>query len=526
MTTKYDALVVGSGAAGSAASWLLAKDGMRVACLERGDWEDYSVLGTTYPLWEHQRQTVHNPVIALRQGPFDFPVNDKESPIAAAGYNAVGGSTVLFSGHFPRFHRNDFDTRLNDGVVEEWPISYEALLPFFDLNEFMMTVGGKVGDPYFPEISSLRPPTYLGTAGQLVESAFRSVGWHIWPSYSAILTGEGMNGRAPCSNLGPCNNGCPTQSKSTADVVYLKPGLDMGLDLYTQAAVSQVLVKGGRVRGVRYHDSAGHERELFADRVLLAASALGTPRILLNSDGAKGVANSSDLVGRNLMMHPMAYAEGIFAHDLDTDIGPQGAFLYSLQHRDIPDEDVQLGYMMHVLRGTSPLEAARSALSRNELEFGGRLPSSFGRFYRRQLGIAIVAEDKARPSNRVRLDTESTDRFGVPGLIIEYKIDSNTRKILKHGLQSAEKILTVAGSKRTYKHAPLRNVGWHTMGTARMGLDPSKSVVGPTGEAHDVRGLYVVDSSTFVTGSCVNPANTVQSLALYLAKGITRDKRF
>ena len=523
---KFDFVIVGAGAAGAAAAWSLANKGYSVACLDRGVWEDPSNLGKTFPEWEAQRASGHSPIPAIRRSPFDYPIDDSDSPIKVANYNAVGGGTILFSGHFPRFLRGDFEAHKSPNAKPLWPINYESLLPFFEQNESMMTMAGELGDPYYPEIRKLNPPVFLGKTGERVIEAFRSFGWHVWPSYAAIETRASLSGRVHCQNLGPCNNGCPSKSKSTADEIYIRPALDMGLEMLTESAVSQVIIQNNTAVGVEYFDKSGKVQSVFGDKVILAASAIGTPRILLNSQsdhGPGGLANSSEQVGRNLMMHPTGYAEGLFSEDQDTDKGPQGAFLFSLEGRRLNEEGLNLGYMIQVLRGVSPISAAKSAFERGDLEFGSGLGIDFDRYYKKQLGMTVVCEDAPRPENRVSNSNSNKDRFGVPGVKVNYSLDANSKKLLAHGLRRAKSVLNKLGAETVVTHAPLKNVGWHAMGTTRMGENPQTSVVGPTGETHDVRNLYIVDSSVFPSSSVVNPANTIQSVSLYLTEGLSRE---
>jgi choline dehydrogenase-like flavoprotein len=519
--THYDFIIVGSGAAGAAAAWRLCQNGHKVACLERGKDLVPSEYPSTKSNWELLKQTEFNPVISKRQNLSDYPVDDSESPIAVCNYNAVGGSTILYSAHFPRFQPQDFKIKSSDGLYEDWPISYDDLKPYFELNESEMSVSGLVGDPMYPDIESLLPPVPIGKSGEVIAKAFNEKGWHWWPSYSAIST-KTRDGRNSCINLGPCNTGCPQGAKSSVDVTYLARAKTLGLEMYTQCFVDSIIVKDHVAKGVVYFDSDGVRHQLFADKVILAASAIGTPRLLLNSEngcGEKGVSNSSGLVGKNLMIHPLGYAEGVFEEALDTDIGPQGCMIYSLEHYRNSDKDFNLGYMMHVLRGTGPVETATSAQSRRKLRFGEHLEEDFNNFYKKQLSISIICDDLPQTTNFLELSDE-TDRFGTPGVKIKYEVSENTLQMMKDGMGKAKEILKLAGAKKTYAYGPVRNTGWHLMGTCKMGDDPTNSVVNAKGESHDVKGLFVVDSSCFVTGSCVNPANTIQAVALYLTDQI------
>ena len=516
MSYDYDVIVVGSGAAGAAAAWQFCRAGYSVACLERGAQLNPEKYPSTGADWEIRKQSEFSPLTASRDSKYDYPIEDKESPIAVCNFNGVGGSTILYSGHFPRFLPNDFNLYSNEGIYQDWPIEYQELRPFFELNERELNVAGMPGDPMYPDIDDLLPAVPLGRTGEKIARAFNALDWHWWPSYSAIST-KATNGREQCINLGPCNTGCPQGAKSSADITYISAAKNLGLKLLPECAVDSVIVKNAKAVGVNYFDKHGTHTQLFANKVVLAGSAVGTPRILLNS-----ISEENGKVGKNLMIHPLGYVEGVFSEPMDTHVGPQGCMLYSLEHYRNQDADFNLGYMMHVLRGTGPLETAQSALSRKKLKFGTQLEQDFFSFYRKQLSISIICEDLPVSSNYLEL-SEQRDRFGTPGVKIHYTLSENTKEMMKHGMTNAKKVLKEAGAVKTYAYGPVRNTGWHLMGTCKMGEEASTSVINPEGQCHDVKNLFIVDSSCFVTGSCVNPANTIQALSLYLADKIIKN---
>lgn len=519
-------VVIGAGAAGSALTWRLAREGHEVVCLERGDWVDNSQIGSDYAQWEKHRETDRSPLPSVRNSSWDYPIDDKQSIIGVANFNAVGGSTVLFSGHYPRFTARDFTIASDHGIGYDWPISYQELLPFYEINERMMHVGGETGDPFFPEITELRKPVRLGKSGELLKSAFKSLGWHIHTSYASINL-ESSEVLGVCRNLGPCNVGCPRSAKATADSVYMRPAIELGAKLITRASVSRVLMAGRSATGVEYFDSFGKRHVEGADRVVLASSAIGTPRVLLNSVSdlyPNGLGNHSLQVGKNLMIHPMAFVEGEFEHDLDTDIGPQGCMVFSLQFHRVPESDVELGYMLHALRGENPLQAVRRARKKRKLDFGAGLEQSFHQSFRKSMGIAVVAEDVPSESNFVELDYRVADSSGVPGVKVHYSLSENSKKLLAHGSSSAETVLRKAGAIGLSRHAPLRDTGWHTLGTARMGLDARNSVASEVGRIHETENVFICDSSLFPSASSLNPANTVQALALHVAENLVANE--
>ena len=135
-----DVIIVGAGAAGAAAAWRLSAGGLQTVCLERGDWQQREDMPATSDDWEILRQTNWHPSPAQRKLPFDLEIDAQESMIKPLACATVGGSTIMWSCHFPRFHPSDFCTQTLDGVGDDWPITYDDLLPYYKLNEKMMGV--------------------------------------------------------------------------------------------------------------------------------------------------------------------------------------------------------------------------------------------------------------------------------------------------------------------------------------------------------------------------------------------------
>jgi choline dehydrogenase-like flavoprotein len=149
-----DVLVIGAGASGAAFTWSLSQAGIKVMCLDQGGWVDPTTYPTALDDWELHRQHAFHPDPNVRRLSADYPVHNAQSPIAPLMYNAVGGSTIHWSAHFPRFHPSDFRVRTLDGVADDWPLTYAQLEPFYDLNDRMMGVAAS------PEIRRIRrnPP--------------------------------------------------------------------------------------------------------------------------------------------------------------------------------------------------------------------------------------------------------------------------------------------------------------------------------------------------------------------------------
>ena len=524
MHDHFDIVINGAGASGAAAAWNLSKKYKSIACLEQGDWMDPSKYPSTQGDWELLKSRNFSPLPNERNLSSDYKIDDTDSPIAISNFNAVGGSTILYSGHFPRMHPSDFSTLTLDKVGFDWPIKYHDLEPFYNINDKQMGVSGLEGDPAYPEILGMLPPIDMGDIAQIMGQGFNKLGWHWWPSYAAILTRE-KDGRGRCKNLGPCNTGCPQGAKASVDITYWPKAIQQGVKLLTNSRVSRVITNlEDKVKGVEYFDKTGQEKFLSCDIVLMACNGVGTPRILLNSDSRvrdESLANRSTMVGKNLMLHPLGFIEGIFEGDIDTYTGPHGCCILSQQFYETSKErDFIRGFTMQILRGPGPVELAKSGIQRRLIPWGDNHHSSFEQLHKKNIGISIICEDLPEESNRVTLHPELTDSDGIPCPKVVYELSRNSKKMMAFGIEKGREVMEAAGAKDIFTFGPVRNTGWHLMGTARMGEDRETSVVNKYGMSHDVENLFVIDSSIFPTGGGVNPTSTIQAAALYITENI------
>ena len=522
-----DVLIIGAGAAGAALAWSLAETRMRIVCLEQGGWMNPAEYPTSRTDWEMHRFGDFGLSPNGRGRREDYPVNDDESPIKISNFNAVGGSTILYAAHFPRLHPSDFRVKSLDGVADDWPIDYATLEPFYDLNAQMMGVAGLAGDPAYPPKEPTLPPVPLGKLGQTLAGGFDRLGWHWWPSDSAIATKEHA-GRAPCVNLGPCIMGCAQGAKGSTDVTYWPVAVREGVEVRTHARVREITVDDeGMATGAIYVDAEGVEHHQRAEIVVVACNGVGTPRLLLNSSSQlfpDGLANSSGLVGKNLMFHPYAMVTGIFGENLEGFKGPTGCSIISQEFYETDTSRGFLrGYSFEMLRGMGPVATALSGMSNGEIPWGEDHHAGYQDVWDRSAGMVVICEDLPEESNQVVLDPELVDADGIPAPKILYKLSENSRKMLDHAVARGTEVLEAAGAKRCSSEAPLPPAGWHLMGTARMGTDPQRSVVNEWGRSHDVKNLFIVDGSVFVTSGGVNPTNTIQAWALYVADQIKKN---
>jgi choline dehydrogenase-like flavoprotein len=520
-------LVIGAGASGAAFAWSIADTGMSVLCLDQGPWmkqQDYPSNGLD---WEARGMGEFSGSPNVRGLPADYPVNEQQSEISPLMFNAVGGSTILWAAHFPRLTPGDFRSKSEDGVGEDWPIDYETLEPYFALNDRMMGVSGLAGDPAYPYHEPPLPPLPLGKTGNTLASGFEKLGWHWWPSDSAILSQE-HEGREACINLGPCLTGCAQGAKASTDITYWPVAQRKGVQVRTGCRVREITVGAdGMADGVLYYDPEGQLQEQKAEIVVLACNGIGTPRLLLNSKSSQhpdGLANSSGLVGKNLMFHPYAAITGIFDEPLHGRRGPIGCSFWSHEfYRTDRSRGFVRGYSFEAIRGLGPATTALSGMVQGVVSWGKDHHPTFDRLYNHSTSLVAITEDLAEETNTVTLDPELTDAHGIPAPKVTYRLSENSRKMLAHAVERAKEALTAAGAVETFAQPLFREAGWHLMGTARMGRDPSTSVVTERGQAHDVKNLFIVDGSVFVTAGGVNPTSTIQAIALYVADYIKKN---
>jgi len=518
-----DVLIVGAGASGAAAAWSLADTHMHIVCLEQGDWPDPAHYPSTGRDAEARGQADFSVSPNRRQLPADYPINEDNSPIKVANYNGVGGGTVLYAGHFPRFHPSDFRVKSLDGVADDWPIDYATLEPFYQQSEQLTGVSGLAGDPAYPPKQPQMPPLPLGEPGQALGRGFNQLNWHWWPSDSAIAT-EAYNGRAPCINLGACISGCAQGAKASTDITFWPEAIRRGVELRSGCRVREITVdKNGMASGAIYYDADGAEHFIGAHVVIMASNGIGTPRILLNSRSTAfpdGLANSSGRVGKNLMFHPYAAINGIFDRPLATYKGPHDSIWSQQFYETDTSRGFLRGYTFEATRGMGPMGTALTGLAQGKLALGPDHHRDFRRLFNRITGMVAICEDFPELHNQVTLDPVLTDSNGIPAPKIDYTLSDNSIKMLDHAVARAEEVLRAAGAQEVFSTAPLAQGGWHLMGTARMGVDARSSVVNEWGRSHDVKNLFIIDGSIFVTSAGVNPTCTIQALALYIADQI------
>ena len=523
--SPVDVLIIGAGASGATAAWNLAETKMRIVCLEQGGWTNPADYPTTGRDWESRAQSDFSINPNRRQQPGDYPVNDDDSPIKIANFNGVGGGTVLYAGHYPRFHPSDFKVKSLDGVADDWPLDYGDLEPFYAENDRITGVSGLAGDPAYPAKQSLMPPLPMGKSGQKLAEGFDQLGWHWWPSDSAIAT-QPYNGRDQCINLGACIYGCAQGAKASTDITYWPEAIRAGVELRTWCRVKEINIgDDGLACGVTYFDEDGVEQFQPAHVVVMACNGVGTPRILLNSVSEQfpdGLANRSGLVGKNLMLHPYASIQGVFDEPLDGYRGPHDSIWSQEFYETSEQRDFVRGFTYETTRGRGLVATALTGVHTGRIPWGSGHHEAYRKLHNRIAGMVAICEDLPEEHNTVTLDPWIKDAHGIPAPKMRYKISTNSQNMLDFAVARASETLRAAGATDLIIESPLTSGGWHLMGTARMGKDSKNSVVNEWGRSHDVKNLFIVDGSIFVTSAGVNPTRTIQTLALYITDQIKK----
>jgi choline dehydrogenase-like flavoprotein len=525
-----DVVVIGAGPSGAVVTHTLATQGFRVMCLEQGDWVNPTDFPANHPEWELLCQSSWHHDPNIRRLPADYPIDVSESDMWPVMFNAVGGSSLFYGAEWPRLLPSDFRVRALDGVADDWPLSYDELKPYYDEVDAFIGVAGVEGDPAYPAgLTYPMPPHPLGRVGLVAARGMNKLGWHWWPGTNAIAVGR-YKTLERCVRRGTCEWGCPDGAKASFDLIYMPQALQAGATLVTGARVSRIATnRKGLVEGVEWLDRDGVEHHQPTGVVVVCANGIGTPRLLLMSKSEAhphGLANSSGLVGRNLMLHPNCTVTGYYDDDLASWRGPAGELIHSMQFYETGAErDFVRGSKMNVLPTPGPLNALEAHRVRPFDELWG--PAFHDVVARHASGILWAAntEDLPHPDNRVVLDDTLTDCDGLPAPRVRYRISENTRRILRFSVARMEEIHAASGAGETIAVEVWVDQPGHLLGTARMGNDPRASVVDSFGRAHDVPNLFVADGSLFVTAGAANPTPTITALALRVAKHIATNAR-
>ncbi len=525
-----DVLVIGAGASGALVSHRLARHGVQVTCLEQGRWWNPTEYPGNGPEFEIAALGPFSPDPNVRGLDEDYPCVVGDAEVHPLMWNAVGGSTIHYAAIWTRQRPDDFRTASQIGAGDDWPITYDDLVPYYEQAERELHISGHGGDPAYPPGAAPPLPAFpIGRGGRRMAQGMNALGWHWWPASNGMRS-RPVGQLAACVRRGTCGGGCPEGAKSSVDVTHWPAALGAGARLVTGARVREIILDAkGRARGAVYVDRDGREHLEEAEVVVMAANGVGTARLLLLSASARfpdGLSNSSGLVGKRLMLHPYAKVVGVYDEDLAGERGPHGAMLVSHQFA-VSDES--RGYVGTTHWELTPLGGPLTTLTATGHDalpparrFGAGFHAAVARTFDRSIAWGFTAEDFPVDGNELGLDAEVTDSDGIPAPRIRYRMDDNTRANIAFQLARAREAHIAAGAIECHDLPRYPDCGWHLLGTARMGTDPATSVVDPFGRSHDVPNLYCVDGSVFVTSAAVNPTATICAFALRAADEMLR----
>jgi choline dehydrogenase-like flavoprotein len=523
---RVDVLVVGAGPAGAVATHTLAKEGFSVVCLEQGDWVNPTELPGNKPEFELLTRGGWSVWPNERRGAADYPLNVDDADVDPIMFNAVGGGTVMYGAHWMRLLPSDFRVRTVDGICDNWPIGYEDLEPYHQEVDRFIGVSGLGGDPAYPDHDFPLPPHPIGPGGMRLARGMNKLGWHWWPGTNAIPSAAYKN-MGQCVRWGLCERGCPVGAKASFDLAYWPHATAAGATLITGARVARITVDHqGLANGAVWIDRSGADHRLEANAVVLAGNGIGTPRILMMSDDRHpdGLANSSGLVGKNLMVHPVCHIFGLYDEELEAWNGPAGQLLYSLE---FAETDLSRGFYRGAKWALMPPLGVMHVLEQTRHNsFDDRWGShvhEIARYVGRTMIWSANIDDLPEESNMISLDPLLTDGSGLPAAKVSYRMSENTRRMIEFANARMAEAHEAAGAARVIT-GPLTESG-HLLGTARMGEDPRTSVVDAWGRSHDVPNLFIVDGSVMVTGGSVNPTANIAALSLRTARHLAETAR-
>jgi choline dehydrogenase-like flavoprotein len=531
-----DAVIVGAGASGGVLAKRLSEAGLRVVVFERGpeiNPEDYALHDE---LTSQVAGMVRSPVCGEEKfGPREFRYTDGE-PFRrvepgdwefSSSAAVVGGGQLLYGALMWRRPPVDFRMRTEYGSVEgstleDWPLTYDDLEPFFTKAEYELGVCGEGGvNPFEGKRSRPypMPPIDIHPGDEMIRDAAKRKGYHPFVVPLGLLT-DHYRGRSSCI-AHPCCNGfiCEIGAKSTPVTALFPPALATGnCRIVANSIVSEITLDSrGKPNGVAYFDPEGRARHQSARIVVVACSGIETPRLLLNSKSKwfpRGLGNGNDWVGRNVMGHISPWVWGVMDRVTNLGYGPGPGIAVDDFHAHNPG--IVGGSVIYSRTETTPISFANRR-PRGAPRWG-RAHKEYQRLnFRRYIRLFAPAEDMPRFENRVEVSDGVRDRWGIPVARMTHSYHPNDLEVWRFFRDKMIDLLEEAGARDiTPSNVGRGGIGYQ-LGSCRMGADPTTSVVNSFGQSHEVDNLFVVDGSVFVTSGGRNPALTIQALAYRFA---------
>jgi len=536
-----DVIVIGSGAGGGAASWRLVKSGLKVLLIEAGprfnptkDYkQDQSNWESGFP---HKKNSVGNYEVAPMQL-LDSSFDDIRSwnkltgnlitskRRASFGYHhvrGVGGSSLQFTGEAHRLNPNSMKMRSAFDVSADWPVSYEELDPYYSLAEEIVGVSGPKQDLSRPRSSELSQKAHpLSYASQLLANAAEEIGHSPIANSLAILSSPYAS-RPSCNYCGGCQRGCQRKDKGSIDVTYIKEiEQNSNFRILSDSEVINIRATKDNTTSILFA-RAGNLHEVTAQHFILAAGAIQTPRLLMNSSSEfhkSGIGNSEGNVGKYFM-------ETILNTSSALHPSPLGS------HRGLPVDWISWKYnspgTIPNFRGGcrfSPSMAESDLVG--PISYATRVIGGWGLKHkikmRQHFGsvLSMTGISESLPNNKSYISLSSKkDKWGQPIPVIHSYITNEQKAAIRFMRTECRLILSQAGCYSPFEEFSSADAfsSTHVFGTCRMGNNPKSSVVDPWGKLHDMNNLWIADASVFPSsGGGESPGLTIQALAIRTA---------
>jgi choline dehydrogenase-like flavoprotein len=538
----YDAIVIGSGISGGWAAKELCEKGLKTLVLERGRMvehvKDYPTMNDDP--WDSDLRGALTPdekkkhYKGIRSGFIGkdtehFHANDEENPYTEVKpflwmrAHQMGGRSLIWGKQTYRWSDLDFEANAKDGHGVDWPIRYNDIAPWYEYVEKFAGISGEaLGLPQLPD-SYFLPPMELNCVEKHVKSRIEKQfsGRHMIIGRVAHLT-EPLNGRGKCQYRNRCSRGCPYGAYFSSNAVTLPAANATGNMTIRPYSIVQSIIyddKKGKATGVRIIDSETNEVIEYSSKIIFCnASSLSTTQILLNSKSKRfenGFGNDSGELGHNLMDHTyrvgaMGHVEG-FDDQYYKGRRPNGIYIpryVNIDENTKSDKFVR-GFGFQGGGGRGGNQAAA-----NIKDFGAAYKDNILKPGPWEFFITGFAECLPYHENKVSLDSNNLDKWGLPTLSIDAEFKENEKALNKQIQIDAVEMLNKAGLKNVvgFDNDHEMGFGIHEMGTARMGRDPKTSVLNETNQVHAAKNVFVTDGACMTSSSCVNPSLTYMAI--------------
>ena len=538
----YDAIVIGSGISGGWAAKELCEKGLKTLVLERGRMvvhvDDYPTMMQEHWELEHRgkltaedRQNYHIQTRSnfISEDNKHFYNKDSDTPYTETKRfdwirgNQVGGRSLIWGKQCYRWSDLDFAANAKEGVAVDWPIRYKDIENWYTyVEKFVGISGQKLGLPHLPDGHYL-PPMELNCLEkhikERIEKTFK--GRYMTIGRVAHLT-EPLNGRGKCQYRNRCSRGCPFGAYFSSNGVTLPAANATGnLTIRPMSIVHSIIFdeKTNRATGVRIIDADTHEVIEYKSKIVFCnASTMGSTAILLNSTSARfpnGMGNDSGELGHNIMDHHYRLgASGSYEGMADQYYkGRRPNGIYIPRFRNLDDATKEKAF----LRGFGYQGAASRTnwgTGTNGDGIGADFKDSLMKPGAWTMRLTGFGECLPYHENKVTLDQNQKDKWGIPTLNFDAEFKENEMKMREQIKIDAAEMLEAAGLKdvKVYDSMGGIGVGVHEMGTARMGKDPKTSVLNGFNQIHAVPNVFVTDGACMTSSSCVNPSITYMAL--------------